>query len=79
MKLLVILGALLGFVLGGGFSLAGQSPWPTVLWRASIGSLGTAFLARWWGRVWLANLHAAHQSFEVNPPDANSIKSKSHS
>ena len=59
MKPLMILGSLVGFVIGAGFSLAGNCPWPTVLWRACVGSLLGGILARAWGRIWLEGLQNA--------------------
>ena len=59
MKSYMILGSVVGFLIGAGFSLAGGSPWPTALWRASIAALLVALLARWWGRIWLQGLQEA--------------------
>lgn len=59
MKPLMILGSLFGFVIGAGFSMAGNCPWPTVLWRACVAALLAALLARWWGRIWIEGLHSA--------------------
>jgi hypothetical protein len=59
MKPLMILGSLVGFVIGAGFSLAGNCPWPTVLWRACVGALLAGMLARWCGRIWLEGLQNA--------------------
>ena len=55
----MILGAIVGFLIGAGFGLAGGSPWPTVLWHAGAAALVAAVLARWWSRVWLTNLNDA--------------------
>jgi hypothetical protein len=56
MKSLMILGALVGFLIGGGCGLAGQATWPAALWRACAGALLAAILARWWSKVWLQGL-----------------------
>jgi hypothetical protein len=64
MKPLMILGAIVGFLIGSGFGLVGNSPWPSTLWRACAAALVAGLLARWWGRVWLVNLRDALQ----NPP-----------
>jgi hypothetical protein len=56
MKALMILGAVIGFLIGSGFGLAGQSPWPTALWRACAAALVAALLTRWWSRVWIQGL-----------------------
>lgn len=55
MKLLLILGALIGFLTGIIFGLAGRSGWPAVFWHASAAALVSGLMMRWWGRVWLRN------------------------
>jgi hypothetical protein len=59
MKALIILGALVGFVIGSGFGLAGRGPWPETLWRACAAALVAALLTRWWSRVWMNGLREA--------------------
>jgi hypothetical protein len=59
MKSMMIFGAIVGFLTGAGFSLAGECSWPTALWRAGAASLLLAVLARWWGGVWLQSLRDA--------------------
>jgi hypothetical protein len=59
MKSFMILGANVGFLIGAGFSLMENCPWPTALWRACIAALAAAVLARWWSRIWLQGLHSA--------------------
>jgi len=59
MKSFMILGSLVGFLIGAGFSLAAGSPWSTALWRAPVAALAVAVMARWWGRIWLQGLHEA--------------------
>jgi hypothetical protein len=56
MKALIILGAIVGFLMGAGFGLAGNSPWPNALWHACAAALAAAFLTRWWSRVWMQSL-----------------------
>ena len=62
MKALMILGAIVGFLIGSGFGLAGNSPWPAALWRACAAALLAAVLTRWWSRVWLSSLRDAKQN-----------------
>jgi hypothetical protein len=59
MKALMILGAIIGFLIGSGFGLAGSSPWPAALWRGCAAALFAAVLARWWSRVWINSLRDA--------------------
>jgi len=56
MKALMILGAIVGFLIGSGFGLAGNTAWPATLWRACAAALVGGILARWWSRVCLNNL-----------------------
>lgn len=70
MKKLMILGAILGFSAGTVLGLVQGSPWPDVLWRASIVCFASSYLFRWWGRVWLSSLRDAqkerHQLAQLN-------------
>ncbi|MBI3876017.1 MAG: hypothetical protein HY300_08700 [Verrucomicrobia bacterium] len=61
MKLLMVLGGLVGFAIGIGSGLAQQGAWPDVLWRASAAALAAGLLLRWWGRLWIKALAQAHQ------------------
>jgi len=56
MKALMILGAVIGFLIGGGLALASHNPWPAVFWRACAATLVAAVLTRWWGGIWLRGL-----------------------
>jgi hypothetical protein len=80
MKALMILGAVIGFLIGCGFGLASQSPWPTALWRACAAALMAAVLTRWWSRIWLQGLRESlAQRHMVRPAPAilNKAKPKS--
>jgi hypothetical protein len=61
MKSLMILGGLIGLAIGLLFGLANRSDWPDALWRASAAALIAGMLLRWWGRVWIKSLRAAHE------------------
>lgn len=61
MKLIMVLGGLIGFAIGFGFSWAQGSAWPTVLWRAAAMALLAGLLLRWWGRLWVRCLRDAYQ------------------
>jgi hypothetical protein len=62
MKLLMILGALIGFLTGAGFGLAGRSSGPAIFWHASAAALVSSLLMRWWGRIWMRSWKAALQA-----------------
>jgi len=59
MKLLLLIGGLLGFLIGMLFSWAENSPWPSCLWHACLAAYLTGALMRWWGGAWRRNLQAA--------------------
>lgn len=60
MKLIMVLGGLLGFAIGFGFSWSQGSAWPAMVWRAAITALLAGVLLRWWGRLWVKCLRDAH-------------------
>ncbi len=59
MKLLLLIGGLLGFGIGFAFSWVKQNTWPSVLLHACAGAYLGGLLFRWWGRAWLKSLVAA--------------------
>lgn len=56
MKLLMVTGGLLGFVICLIIGLAHSSAWPSILWRSSAAAFVAGILMRWWGRIWLTSL-----------------------
>ena len=71
MKPFMIFGAIVGFLIGGGFSVADDCSWSTALWRACMAALVLATVTRWWSRVWLQSLRDAvnQRRYErSNPP-----------
>ncbi len=59
MKFMMVLGGLIGFGIGAGFSWAQGSPWPSALWRSAATALLGGLLLRWWGRLWVRCLRDA--------------------
>jgi hypothetical protein len=57
MKMLMLIGAILGFALGIALGFVTQAEWPSMLWRASVGAAVVGWLMRWWGRIWVRGLH----------------------
>jgi membrane associated rhomboid family serine protease len=53
MKLIMVLGGLIGFGIGAGFSWAQGSAWPSIVWRAAVTALVAGVLLAWWGRQWM--------------------------
>ena len=56
MKSMMIFGAVVGFVLGVGSSLAGGCTSSTMFWHATVTALVGGVLARWWGQMWYTGL-----------------------
>jgi hypothetical protein len=61
MKKMMIMGGFFGFLIGTSVGLAQHRSWSSILWRASVAALGTGFLLRWWGQVWIKGLTEAYQ------------------
>jgi hypothetical protein len=55
----MILWAIVGLVIGIGFSLAGDCAWSTAFWRGCVAALAAALLARWWTGIWLDSFRDA--------------------
>jgi hypothetical protein len=56
MKSFMILSAIVGLLIGIGFSLEEGCSWSTAFWRGCVAALVAALLARWWTGVWLEGL-----------------------
>jgi hypothetical protein len=59
MKMLMLIGAMIGFSLGIALGIAGRAEWPTMLLHACAASALLGWLMRWWGRVWTRELRSA--------------------
>jgi len=70
MKSFMILGSLIGFSIGAGFSLAGGCPPATALWRACVAALLAAWLARWCSHIWIDGLQNAIENRRNAPRPA---------
>ena len=71
---MMILGAMAGFILGAGSSLAGNCTSSTVFWHASVTALVGGILARWCGRMWLTGLTDALEQQRRNRAKASEQK-----
>jgi hypothetical protein len=80
MKLIMVLGGLIGFGIGVGFSWAQGSSWPAIVWRAASAALAAGLLLRWWGRVWVQALsdsqreRRAIKTITSTPPQPTTAK-----
>jgi hypothetical protein len=72
MKALIVLGSIVGFLTGAALALAGNSTWPTALWRACVAALAAAILTRWWSKVWVQSLRDAQE--QRHRPRPSNIK-----
>jgi hypothetical protein len=77
MKSFMILGAVVGFLIGAGFSLIGGCAWSTALWRAPVVALVAALLARWWGGIWFEGLRKAIEQRRYAASSASPANAKS--
>lgn len=59
MKLLLVIGGGLGFLIGLLLSWAEQSSPPACIWHACVAAYLTALLMRWWGATWRRGLIAS--------------------
>lgn len=59
MKLLLLIGGLLGFGIGLVVSWIQESSWPACLWHACLAAYLAGLLMRWWGRAWHRSLAEA--------------------
>jgi hypothetical protein len=71
MRLLLLLGGLLGFAVGMAVGLLKGNAWPTLLWRASVAALLLGLLCRWWGRVWFNSWREVQADPASLPAPAN--------
>ena len=71
MKLLLLVGGLLGFSIGLIFSWDEESPGPACLWHACLAAYLTAILMRWWGNAWRKSLEAATRERLSKPEPIN--------
>ncbi|HEY2951759.1 MAG TPA: hypothetical protein VGK40_04200 [Verrucomicrobiae bacterium] len=59
MRLWMILGGQLGFLISLSIGVAQGSAWPNVIWRASVAAFAGGIILRWWGGIWMKSLRQA--------------------
>jgi len=72
MKLIMLLGGLIGFSIGLGFGWAQGSAWPSIVWRAAFAAVLAGLLLRWWGRLWVQCLQDSHRERQAAARKADS-------
>ena len=60
-RIMVLLGAFVGFVVGIGFGLARQGDTKWIFLKACVAAYLAALLMRWWGRLWIKSIREMHQ------------------
>ena len=60
MKLLVLIGGIVGFGVGLVSGVSAECSWPTTIWHACLATCIAALLARWWGRIWIQSLKQSY-------------------
>lgn len=65
MKSLLLVGGLLGFAVGAGFSFMEADSGPSILLHGCVTAYVAALLARWWGRSWRKSLDEALTASDV--------------
>jgi hypothetical protein len=61
MKLLLLIGGLIGFAIGAGLGLVREQSMSTALVHACVAIYIGAVLMRWWGRVWIKALRESQE------------------
>ncbi len=61
MKLMMILGGLLGFTVSLAFGLTREGSWPAMLARACFSALILGWISRWWSHLWLRSLQESNR------------------
>ncbi|MBM3879959.1 MAG: hypothetical protein FJ387_09605 [Verrucomicrobia bacterium] len=72
MKLLMLVGGFVGFLIGLAFAWQTEGQWPAILWRASLAAYLAGWLMRWWGKTWVRCLEQvqAQRLAEAQPESA---------
>ena len=60
-RIMVLLGAFVGFAVGIGFGLARQGDTKWIFLKACVAAYLAALLMRWWGRLWIKSIREMHQ------------------
>jgi hypothetical protein len=64
MKSLLLVGGILGWGVGMGFSFIQGNSLPACLWHGCLAAYFSALLMRWWGRAWRKSLAQSLQERE---------------
>jgi len=61
MKLLILLGGMVGFITGVGLGLLREKSLCSIVLHACVVMYVGGLLMRWWGRVWIRGLQYANE------------------
>ena len=65
MKVLILTGTVIGFLLGIALGLAGRIDWPSAFLRAAAAAATLGLMMRWWGGVWISGLRESNEQRHV--------------
>jgi len=52
MKLMLMIGGLIGFGTGVMLGLAQSGSWQDIIWKSAVAAYIAGFLMKWWGKIW---------------------------
>ena len=71
MKILELIGGIIGFGIGILFGWAFESPYPSILWKSCMAAYVSGWLMKWWGGLWANSLKKALQDAEPEESQDN--------
>ncbi|MGC8744138.1 MAG: hypothetical protein ACP5T0_09705 [Verrucomicrobiia bacterium] len=53
MKLMLMIGGLIGFGTGVMLGLAQSGSWQDIIWKSAVAAYIAGILMKWWGKIWV--------------------------